>query len=258
MYLSSMNGSDSAALIGKTALVTGAGSGIGRACALALAASGAKVIAVDRDEQTLKKLQDECGAEIIMADLTVPEKYFPDDLEIDILVNNAGIQHVSPVEQFPMEKVDLMFALMLRTPFYLIQKALPHMYKKKWGRIIGISSVHGHVASPFKSVYVTVKHGMEGLHKTVSLEAGAHGVTVNTIAPAFVRTNLMEKQIASQAELNNISEERVLDEIILAPVAIKRLIEPDEIGAMVLYLCGPHSNSITGSSFSIDNGWTAR
>ena len=253
-----MNGSDSAALIGKTALVTGAGSGIGRACALALAASGAKVIAVDRDEQTLKKLQDECGAEIIMADLTVPEKYFPDDLEIDILVNNAGIQHVSPVEQFPMEKVDLMFALMLRTPFYLIQKALPHMYKKKWGRIIGISSVHGHVASPFKSVYVTVKHGMEGLHKTVSLEAGAHGVTVNTIAPAFVRTNLMEKQIASQAELNNISEERVLDEIILAPVAIKRLIEPDEIGAMVLYLCGPHSNSITGSSFSIDNGWTAR
>lgn len=253
-----MNGSEPVALIGKTALVTGAGSGIGRASALALAASGAKVIAVDRDEQTLKVLQTECGAEIIVADLTNPEKYFPDDLKIDILINNAGIQHVSPIEQFPMEKVDLMLALMLRTPFYLIQKSLPYMYKNKWGRIIGISSVHGHVASPFKSVYVAVKHGMEGLHKTVSLEAGANGVTANTIAPAFVRTNLMEKQIASQAELNHISKEQVLDEIMLAPVAIKRLIEPNEIAAMILYLCGPNSNSITGSSFSIDNGWTAR
>ncbi|MBI3429333.1 MAG: SDR family oxidoreductase [Actinobacteria bacterium] len=253
-----MNGSESTALMGKTALVTGAGSGIGRASALALAASGAKVIAVDRDEQTLKELQADCGADIIVADLTTPEKYFPDDLKIDILINNAGIQHVSPVEQFPMEKVDLMLALMLRTPFYLIQKSLPYMYRNKWGRIIGISSVHGHVASPFKSVYVAVKHGMEGLHKTVSLEAGANGVTANTIAPAFVRTNLMEKQIASQAELNHISKERVLDEIMLAPVAIKRLIEPNEIAAMVLYLCGPNSNSITGSSFSIDNGWTAK
>ena len=258
MYVSPMNGSESSANIGKTAFVTGAGSGIGRACALALAASGARVIAVDQDENSLIGLQAECGAEIVVADLAVPEQYFPDELRIDILVNNAGIQHVSPIEAFPMEKVDLMLALMLRTPFYLIQKSLPHMYRNKWGRIIGISSVHGHVASPFKSVYVAVKHGMEGLHKTVSLEAGAHGVTANTIAPAFVRTNLMERQIASQAALNRISEERVLDEIMLAPAAIKRLIEPDEIAAMVLYLCGPHSNSITGSSFSIDNGWTAR
>lgn len=255
---SSMDGSQLTGLSGKTAFVTGAGSGIGRACALALTASGARVFAVDRDEKTLRELEAECGAEIIVADLTTPEKFFPDDLEIDILINNAGIQHVSPIEQFPMEKVDLMLALMLRTPFYLIQKSLPHMYKKKWGRIIGISSVHGHVASPYKSVYVAVKHGLEGLHKTVSLEAGSHGVTANTIAPAFVRTALMEKQVASQAELNNISPERVLDDIMLAPAAIKRLIEPEEIGAMVLYLCGPHSNSITGSSFSIDNGWTAR
>jgi len=253
-----MDGTEATSLAGKTALVTGAASGIGRACAVALVAHGARVIAVDRDESALQELSAECGAEIIAADLTTPEKFFPDDLEIDILVNNAGIQHVSPLEQFPMEKVDLMFSLMLRTPLYLIKKSLPYMYKNRWGRVIGISSVHGHVASPYKSVYVTVKHGLEGLHKTVSLEAGAYGVTANTIAPAFVRTNLMEKQIVSQATLNNISEERVLDEIMLAPVAIKRLIEVEEVAAMVLYLCGPHSGSITGSSFSIDNGWTAR
>lgn len=253
-----VNSAESISLAGKTALVTGAASGIGRACAIALAAKGARVIAVDQDEPALHELKEECSAEIVIADLTTPEKFFPNDLEIDILVNNAGIQHVSPLELFPMEKADLMFSLMLRTPLYLIKKSLPYMYKNKWGRIIGISSVHGHVASPNKSVYVTVKHGLEGLHKTVSLEAGAYGVTANTIAPAFVRTNLMEKQIASQAALNNISEERVLDEIMLAPVAIKRLVEAEEVAAMVLYLCGPHSGSITGSSFSIDNGWTAR
>lgn len=253
-----MNAAESISLAGRTALVTGAASGIGRACAIALVANGARVIAVDRDEPALQELRAECGTEIVVADLTTPEKFFPDDLEIDILVNNAGIQHVSPLEQFPMEKVDFMFSLMLRTPLYLIKKSLPHMYKNKWGRIIGISSVHGHVASPYKSAYVTVKHGLEGLHKAVSLEAGPYGVTANTIAPAFVRTNLMEKQIASQSTLNNISEERVLDEIMLAPVAIKRLIEVEEVAAMVLYLCGPNSGSITGSSFSIDNGWTAR
>lgn len=253
-----MNAAESTLLAGRTALVTGAASGIGRACAIALAANGARVIAVDRDQLTLEELSSECGAEIVVADLVTPEKFFPGDLEIDILINNAGIQHVSPLEQFPMETVDFMFSLMLRTPLYLIKKSLPYMYKNKWGRIIGISSVHGHVASPYKSVYVTVKHGLEGLHKAVSLEAGPYGVTSNTIAPAFVRTNLMEKQIANQATLNNISEERVLDEIMLAPVAIKRLIEVEEVAAMVLYLCGPNSGSITGSSFSIDNGWTAR
>lgn len=255
---STMNAVESTSLAGRAALVTGAASGIGRACATALAAHGARVIAVDQDKLALEELSSECGAEIVVADLTTPEKFFPDDLEIDILINNAGIQHVSPLEQFPMEMVDLMFSLMLRTPLYLIKKSLPHMYKNNWGRIIGISSVHGHVASPYKSVYVTVKHGLEGLHKTVSLEAGPFGVTSNTIAPAFVRTNLMEKQIANQATLNNISEERVLDEIMLAPAAIKRLIEVEEVAAMVLYLCGPNSGSITGSSFSIDNGWTAR
>ena len=245
-------------LQGKTVLITGAASGIGKACTVAFAEAGARIIAVDLDIVLLKDLKSKHNVEILEADLTSPEKFFPENLEIDILINNAGIQHISPLENFSMEKADQMLSLMLRTPFYLIQKSLPSMYKKKWGRIIGISSIHGHVASPFKSAYVMAKHGMEGLHKTVALEAGEHGVTANTIAPAYVRTSLVEKQITDQALANDLTPDQVVGEIMLAPAAIKRLIEPEEIASMALYLCGPNSNSITGSSFAIDNGWTAR
>jgi len=245
-------------LQGKSVLVTGAGSGIGKACVEAFAESGAHVIAVDIDLNSLNDLRKNHKIDIVEADLTNPEKAFPNQLEIDILINSAGIQHVSPIENFSMEKADKMLALMLRTPFYLIQKSLPTMYQRKWGRIIGISSIHGHVASPFKSVYVMAKHGMEGLHKTIALEAGEHGVTANTIAPAYVRTNLVEKQITDQALANNLQPDQVVNEIMLAPAAIKRLIEPEEIASMALYLCGPNSNSISGASFLIDNGWTAR
>lgn len=245
-------------LQGKSVLVTGAGSGIGKACVEAFAESGAHVIAVDINLDSLSELKKSHKIEIVEADLTNPEKAFPNQLEIDILINNAGIQHISPIENFSMEKADKMLALMLRTPFYLIQKSLPTMYQRKWGRIIGLSSIHGHVASPFKSVYVMAKHGMEGLHKTLALEAGEHGVTANTIAPGYVRTNLVEKQINDQALANNLRPDQVVNEIMLAPAAIKRLIEPEEIASMALYLCGPNSNSITGSSFVIDNGWTAR
>ena len=245
-------------LQGKSVLVTGAGSGIGKACVEAFAESGAHVIAVDINLDSLSELKKSHKIEIVEADLTNPEKAFPNQLEIDILINNAGIQHISPIENFSMEKADNMLALMLRTPFYLIQKSLPTMYQRKWGRIIGLSSIHGHVASPFKSVYVMAKHGMEGLHKTLALEAGEHGVTANTIAPAYVRTNLVEQQINDQALANNLRPDQVVNEIMLAPAAIKRLIEPEEIASMALYLCGPNSNSITGSSFVIDNGWTAR
>jgi 3-hydroxybutyrate dehydrogenase len=244
-------------LIGKTVLITGAGSGIGKACVQTFATAGAKVIAVDRDEIALAKLASG-QVRTVVADLSDPERYFPDNLEVDILINNAGVQHVAPIEDFPMEQADFMLSLMLRTPFYLTKKALPHMYKSGWGRIIGISSIHGHVASPFKSIYVTAKHGMEGLHKAISLEGGAHGVTANTIAPSYVRTPLVEKQIANQAEVNGLSEEEVIDQIMLAPAAIKRLIEPEEVAALALYLCGPYSGSITGSSFGVDNGWVAR
>lgn len=245
-------------LQGKSVLVTGAGSGIGKACVEAFAESGAHVIAVDINLDSLSELKKNHKIDIIEADLTNPEKYFPNQLEIDILINNAGIQHISAIENFSMEKADKMLALMLRTPFYLIQKSLPTMYQRKWGRIIGLSSIHGHVASPFKSVYVMAKHGMEGLHKTLALEAGEHGVTANTIAPAYVRTNLVEQQINDQALANNLRPDQVVNEIMLAPAAIKRLIEPEEIASMALYLCGPNSNSISGSSFVIDNGWTAR
>ena len=245
-------------LQGKTVLITGAASGIGKACTVAFAEAGARIIAVDLDIVLLKDLKSKHNVEILEADLTSTEKFFPGNLEIDILINNAGIQHISPLENFSMEKADQMLSLMLRTPFYLIQKSLPSMYKKKWGRIIGISSIHGHVASPFKSAYVMAKHGMEGLHKTVALEAGEHGVTANTIAPAYVRTSLVEKQITDQALANDLTPDQVVGEIMLAPAAIKRLIEPEEIASMALYLCGPNSNSITGSSFAIDNGWTAR
>lgn len=244
-------------LVGKTALITGAGSGIGRACVQTFADAGAKVIAVDRDEIALAKLASG-QISTVVADLADPERFFPGNLEVDILINNAGVQHVAPIEEFPIEQADLMFSLMLRTPFYLTQKVLPHMYKSGWGRIIGISSIHGHVASPFKSVYVTAKHGLEGLHKAISLEGGAHGVTANTIAPSYVRTPLVEKQITNQAQVNGLSDEEVIDQIMLAPAAIKRLIEPEEVSALALYLCGPHSSSITGSSFGIDNGWVAR
>ena len=245
-------------LQGKSVLITGAGSGIGKACVEAFAESGAHVIAVDINLDSLSELKKSHKIDIVEADLTNPEKAFPNQLEIDILINNAGIQHISSIENFSMEKADKMLALMLRTPFYLIQKSLPTMYQRKWGRIIGLSSIHGHVASPFKSVYVMAKHGMEGLHKTLALEAGEHGVTANTIAPGYVRTNLVEKQINDQALANNLRPDQVVNEIMLAPAAIKRLIEPEEIASMALYLCGPNSNSITGSSFVIDNGWTAR
>ena len=245
-------------LLGKTVLITGAASGIGKACTVAFAEAGARIIAVDLDIVLLKDLKSKHNVEILEADLTSPEKFFPENLEIDILINNAGIQHISPLENFSMEKADQMLSLMLRTPFYLIQKSLPSMYKKNWGRIIGISSIHGHVASPFKSAYVMAKHGMEGLHKTVALEAGEHGVTANTIAPGYVRTSLVEKQITDQALANDLTPDQVVGEIMLAPAAIKRLIEPEEIASMALYLCGPNSNSITGTSFAIDNGWTAR
>lgn len=245
-------------LQGKSVLVTGAGSGIGKACVQAFAESGAHVIAVDIDLNSLNELKKYHKIDIVEADLTNPENVFPNQLEIDILLNNAGIQHVSPIENFSMEKADEMLALMLRTPFYLIQKSLPTMYQRKWGRVIGISSIHGHVASPFKSVYVMAKHGMEGLHKAIALEAGEYGVTANTIAPAYVRTNLVETQITDQALANNLEPTRVVNEIMLAPAAIKRLIEPEEIASMALYLCGPNSDSISGASFLIDNGWTAR
>jgi 3-hydroxybutyrate dehydrogenase len=244
-------------LTGRTALVTGAASGIGAAIARALAGAGARVHAVDLDEARLATFDGHDRVEPIAIDLTDLDGVVDLPAEVDILVNNAGIQHVSPIEQFPPEEFDRILALMLASPFRLIRHALPHMYARGWGRVVNISSVHGLRASAFKSAYVTAKHGLEGLSKVTALEGGPHGVTSNCINPAYVRTPLVEKQIADQARTHGIPEAEVVERVMLAPVAVKRLIEPEEVAALALFLCGPASASVSGASFSMDSGWTA-
>ncbi|MGH3170169.1 MAG: SDR family oxidoreductase, partial [Trebonia sp.] len=176
----------------------------------------------------------------------------------DIIVNNAGIQHVSPVEEFPEEKFRLILALMLEAPFRLVRAALPHMYARGWGRVVNISSVHGLRASAYKSAYVAAKHGLEGLSKTIALEGGGRGVTSNTICPAYVRTPLVEKQIAAQAQLHGIPESEVIEKIMLTEPSVKRLIEPAEVADLAVWLCSPGMSFANGSSFVLDGGWTAR
>lgn len=244
-------------LNGRTALVTGAASGIGAAIARALSRAGAKVHAVDRDEAGLAEVAQESGISPVVADLADLDGLTGLPTAVDILVNNAGIQHVSPIEEFPLERFDFILDLMLVSPFRLIRQSLPHMYAQGWGRIINISSVHGLRASAFKSAYVTAKHGLEGLSKVVALEGGPHGVTSTCINPAYVRTPLVEKQIEDQARTHGISPSEVVDKIMLSPVALKRLVEPDEVAALALFLCGPASASVTGTSFVMDGGWTA-
>ncbi|WP_330473549.1 3-hydroxybutyrate dehydrogenase [Terrabacter sp. C0L_2] len=244
-------------LTGRTALVTGAASGIGASVARALAGAGAKVHAVDRDTDGLAAMADGWDIATITADLADLDSLAELPTEVDILVNNAGIQHVSPIEDFPLDRFDFILDLMLVSPFRLIRQSLPHMYDRGWGRVINVSSVHGLRASAFKSAYVTAKHGLEGLSKVVALEGGPHGVTSTCINPAYVRTPLVEKQIADQARTHEIPESEVVEKVMLAPVAIKRLVEPDEVAALALFLCGPASGSVSGTSFSMDGGWTA-
>ena len=244
-------------LTGRTALVTGAASGIGAAIALALEAAGAKVHAADRDEAGLAQLADTNSINPITADLSDLDALASLPTDGDILVNNAGIQHVSPIEDFPLERFDLILDLMLVAPFRLIRQSLPHMYAQGWGRVVNISSVHGLRASAFKAAYVTAKHGLEGLSKVVALEGAPHGVTSTCINPAYVRTALVEKQIADQARTHGIPEAEVVAKVMLEPVAVKRLVEPDEVAALALFLCGPASASVSGTSFSMDGGWTA-
>ncbi|MBT9256971.1 3-hydroxybutyrate dehydrogenase [Phycicoccus sp. MAQZ13P-2] len=244
-------------LDGRTALVTGAASGIGEAVALALAGAGAKVHAVDRDAAGLERLGAVAGMQPHVVDLSDLDALGGLPTDVDVLVNNAGIQHVSPIEDFPVERFDLILDLMLRAPFRLVRQSLPHMYDRGWGRVVNVSSVHGLRASAYKAAYVSAKHGLEGLSKVVALEGGPKGVTSNCLNPAYVRTPLVEKQVADQARSHGISEDEVLETVMLEPVAVKRLVEPAEVAELALFLCGPASASVNGSAFTMDGGWTA-
>jgi 3-hydroxybutyrate dehydrogenase len=244
-------------LVGRRALITGGASGIGRACAVRLAADGASVLVVDRDAEAAQKVADQVGGTAVALDLSDVDAVDGLDLAVDILVNNAGLQHVAPLHEFPVDRFAYILRLMLEAPFRLIRGALPHMYGQGWGRVVNISSVHGLRASAFKSAYVTAKHGLEGLSKVTALEGAEHGVTSNCVNPAYVRTPLVEGQIADQAKAHGLSEDQVVEQIMLAPAAIKRLIEPEEVAEAVAFLCSPAAASITGTSLVMDGGWSA-
>jgi 3-hydroxybutyrate dehydrogenase len=248
-----------AELNGRRVLVTGGASGIGAACAAAFAAAGAAVTVADLDERGARKVAEPLGGAAVGVDLADPAfdaAALADGM--DVIVNNAGIQHVAPVEDFPEEKFHLIIALMLEAPFRLVRAALPHMYAERWGRVVNISSVHGLRASPFKSAYVAAKHGLEGLSKTIALEGGPRGVTSNTICPAYVRTPLVEKQIADQARVHGIPESEVIEKIMLTEPAVKRLVEPAEVANLAVLLCSPPMSFANGGSYPLDGGWTAR
>ncbi len=245
-------------LTGRSALVTGAASGIGRACAGRLAQAGASVTVLDLDGDAAGRVAGEIGGEAVQADLSDHEVLGSLEVDADIVVNNAGLQHVAAVEEFPPERFSLILRIMLEAPFRIIQKALPGMYEKGWGRVVNISSVHGLRASPYKSAYVSAKHGLEGLSKTVALEGGPRGVTSNCVNPAYVRTPLVEKQISDQARTHGIPEDEVIEKIMLTEPAIKRLIEPEEVAELATFLCSKDASFINGASIVMDGGWTAR
>src|SRR5918999_3863759 len=245
-------------LTGHSALVTGAASGIGRACAKRLTRAGAAVTVLDLNGDAARKVANEIGGEAMQADLSDYGVLDSLQVEVDIVVNNAGLQYVAAIEDFPPERFSMMLRIMLEAPFRIVRAALPGMYEKGWGRVINISSVLGLRASPFKSAYVCAKHGLEGLSKVVALEGGPKGVTSNCICPAYVRTPLVESQIADQARTHGIPEDEVIEKIMLTEPAIKRLIEPEEVAELATFLCPPAASFINGTSLIMDGGWSAR
>ncbi|MEV0249044.1 3-hydroxybutyrate dehydrogenase [Nocardia sp. NPDC050712] len=245
-------------LDGRSALVTGGASGIGAACARLLAARGATVTIADVDEAGAKELAHELGGKAWAVDLLDVGALEDLRLDVDILVNNAGVQRISPLEEFPPAEFRHLLTLMVEAPFLLIRAALPHMYRTGFGRIVNISSVHGLRASAYKAAYVTAKHALEGLSKVTALEGGPHGVTSNCVNPGYVRTPLVDKQITDQARTHGIPEQEVIEKIMLTESAIKRLVEPEEVAALVGWLAGTDAGMVTGASYTMDGGWSAR
>lgn len=244
-------------LSGRRALVTGGASGIGAAIARAFAEAGATVTVADLNAEGAAALADEIGGRSWAVDLSDTAALADLSLDVDVLVNNAGIQHVSPIEDFAPERFSFMLRLMLEAPFLLIRAALPGMYERGFGRVLNVSSVHGIRASAYKSAYVTAKHGLEGLSKTTALEGGPRGVTSVCIDPGYVRSPLVEKQLADQARAHGIPESEVLEKILLKDAAIKRLVEPAEVASLALWLAGPDAAMVTGTSYVMDGGWSA-
>jgi 3-hydroxybutyrate dehydrogenase len=250
---------------GKVAIVTGAASGIGLAIAQDLAIRGVRVTLSDIDEKAGNEVAAEMpAARFQLADMTSENDCqrlvagtIAAEGQVDILVNNAGIQYVAPIIEFPESKWRDIINIMLTAPFLLTKAVLPGMYARKWGRVINIASVHALRASAFKSAYVAAKHGLLGLTRVTALEGAEHGVTCNAICPSYVRTALVEKQIAAQAEVHGIPESEVVEKIMLAEAPIRRLLEPSEVAKLAAYLCSDDASGITGSALTIDCGWTA-
>jgi 3-hydroxybutyrate dehydrogenase len=262
----------SKSLAGKTALITGSTSGIGLAYAKALAGEGANIVingfgdadAIEKERVGLEALS---GAKTLYSghDLTKVDqieammKEAADNFGgVDILINNAGTQHVAPVEKFPLDKWDLIIALNLNAAFHTTRLALPHMKDKKWGRIIQTASAHSLVASPFKSAYVTAKHGLNGFTKTVALEVATFGITANCISPGYVWTPLVENQIPDTMKARGLTREQVMNDVLLAGQPTKQFVTAEQVAATALYLCSDAAAQVTGANLSIDGGWTAQ
>ncbi|HKM65600.1 MAG TPA: 3-hydroxybutyrate dehydrogenase [Candidatus Acidoferrum sp.] len=257
-------------MTGRVAVVTGGASGIGYAIAKAFSQAGANFVIADIDPAQGEHARAEiektgtAGA-FVATDVSrsadvrrLVESTMERFGKIDVLVNNAGLQHIAPVVDFPEERWDYLIGVILTGAFLCSKHALPHMIAQKWGRIINVASLHGKVASPFKAAYISAKHGLLGLTKTVALEVAEHNITCNAICPAYVRTPLVEKQIEEQAKRHGISPEEVVQKIMTAPAAIHRLLDPDEVASLALYLCSDAAAGITGAALDIDLGWTAR
>ena len=258
-------------LAGKVALVTGSTSGIGLGIVRAFAAAGANVVLngfgrPEEIEQTRRQVAVDFNvqAQFSPADMTKPAAIAEmiqstiDSLgRLDVLVNNAGIQHVAPVDQFPVEKWDAILAINLSSAFHTIRAALPAMRRNGWGRIINIASAHGLVASPFKAAYVAAKHGIVGLTKVVALETAESGITCNAICPGYVYTPLVEAQIEGQAKVHGIPREQVIRDVLLAQQPNKRFATVEEMGAIAVFLASDAAASITGVALPADGGWTA-